>query len=48
MMGGSKEPGCLVSDLMGFASLAAAGVEPARQWRNAIAWALSLQQRARF
>jgi aldehyde:ferredoxin oxidoreductase len=30
MMGGSKEPGCLVSDLMGFASLAAAGVEPAQ------------------
>jgi aldehyde:ferredoxin oxidoreductase len=30
MMGGSKEPGCLVSDLMGFASLAAAGVDAAR------------------
>lgn len=30
MTGGSKEPGCLVSDLMGFASLAAAGVEPAQ------------------
>jgi aldehyde:ferredoxin oxidoreductase len=29
MMGGSKEPGCLVSDLMGFASLAAAGVDAA-------------------
>ena len=30
MMGGSKEPGCLVSDLMGFASLAAAGVDAAK------------------
>ena len=30
MLGGAKEPGCLVSDLMGFASLAAAGVEPAQ------------------
>jgi hypothetical protein len=30
MMGGAKEPGCLVSDLIGFASLAAAGVDAAR------------------
>ncbi len=30
MMGGSKEPGCLVSDLMGFASLTAAGVDAAK------------------
>lgn len=30
MIGGSKEPGCLVSDLMGFASLAAAGVDAAK------------------
>lgn len=30
MMGGSAEPGCLVSDLMGMASLAAAGVDTAK------------------
>jgi aldehyde:ferredoxin oxidoreductase len=30
MMGGSKEPGSLVSDLMGFASMAAAGVDAAK------------------
>ena len=30
MMGGVKEPGCLVSDLMGFASLAASGVDAAK------------------
>ena len=47
MMGGSKEPGCLVSDLMGFASPAAPVLMLPRQWRRAIAWALSPLQPAR-